>query len=152
MNALQAKIAARNNLNAFIKHKVPEILEALKPLVGKKVVLGDGSLSKAAEKILNPIFESVRPKFQIFKSYSEYSLYLTFKTSEPTGEFGCVYQESTVNFGTLESGVLTKLNEFSPEYYKSDYSYESVTAIQKEIEDLNNKRRQLESSIFHFLN
>jgi hypothetical protein len=152
MNDLQAKIAARNKLNSFIKSTAPTISDALKALLGKKVILGDGSLSKTAQKILNPIFESARPAFQIFKGYGGYTLYLTFKTSEPLGEFDCVYQESSVNFGKLVDGALTEVNELDPQYYPSDFSFEKVSATIREIEDLKDKARQLKSSICNFVN
>ena len=149
---LQAKIAARNKLNSFIKCKAPEISVALKALLGKKVILEDGNRSKAAIKILNPFVEAARPTFQVFKAYGGYSFRLTLKTSEPLGEFGCVYQESTVNFGKLENGTLTEIFEINTESFKSDYSFEQVSATLAEIEALKEKARDLEFSICNFVN
>lgn len=151
MNDTQAKIIARNRLNSQINIFAPVILENLKPFVGTKIILQTGDLAAKFKSAMEGIlgFEKLAPKLQIYRFNLSYSFVLTFKTSEPTGEFGCVYQEESVIFGKLDGGILTSLEAEIPQN-KTDYSLEEIAQIRRELDIIESKKRELESKLAHF--
>lgn len=151
MNDTQAKIIARNRLNSQINLFAPVILESLKPFVGTKIILQTGDLAAKFKSAMEGIlgFEKLAPKLQIYRFNLTYSFTLTFKTSEPTGNFGCVYQEESVTFGRLDGGVLASLEAEIPQL-KSDYNLEEIEATRKELEVVEKKKWELEYKLAHF--
>src|SRR5574343_57589 len=151
MNDTQAKIIARNRLNSQINLFAPVILESLKPFVGTKIILQTGDLAAKFKSAMEGIlgFEKLAPKLQIYRFNLSYSFTLTFKTSEPTGEFSCLYQEESVTFGRLDGGVLTSLESEIPQN-KTDYSLEEIAQIRRELDIIESKKWELESKLRHF--
>jgi len=154
MNKLQAKIKAVNRVNAYIKANAPAILEALKPFVGKKVMLATGEMSAKLREVLSPVFdEGRRNNVQIYRNSSRYSLSLVFKVSENCDPYGCVYHEASVYLLDLasDSGMAQKSYDFNPENYKSDNDEISILLTKKELETAREEVRRLESKLGTFL-
>lgn len=151
-NTLPAKIRARNRLHDSIKLLSPHILEALKPLVGQKIILATGELSAKAKTILNP-FLATTPNLLIYRYHSKYSLVYIFKVDEsiPDG-YGCVYQEQSVYFGAIQpdSGILEKLYDFDPNNFKSDFKEEEIIQTRQQIGELEKQISNLKSKISYF--
>lgn len=150
MNSTQAKITARNRVNAQVNEVAPKILEALKPFVGKKVIVGANNLSAQLTKALEPFlgWQKVFPNPQIYRSSLSYILSFVFKTSEMDSKNTCVYQEEYVYFGNLEGANLKELIEFMPR--KTDFSLEEVEAVRAELTKLETRVGELNSKLAHF--
>lgn len=145
----EAKVIARNRLNAQINQWAPVILEAIKPFVGKKVLTNDGLATKF-KSILEPYlgFEKVCPKLEIYRCQSTYSFVLIFRTTENYSEYNCIYQEQSVYFGELDGYILTKLFNFEP--LQTNFDLNKVVEIREKIRALEREKNQLESEIYHF--
>jgi hypothetical protein len=155
-NTLTAKVRARNYVNSQIREIAPKMIEALKPLVGKKIILATGELSAEAKKILKPFLVST-PKLQIYRFSSNYNLVYIFKTSENDSEFSCVYQENSVYLGKIGAAtsfgsneILESLHDFNPTDYPIDFEAENILNTRKEIESLKSKISKLENNLAGF--
>lgn len=149
-NKLTAKVAARNRVAAYVKEVAPQILAALTPFVGQKVELATGELSAKAKKALEP-FLGNKDKIQIYRGSSNYSLYFVFKTSESLPEYSCIYDEVSFYVGDLSGGILTKINEFKPENYKSDWNAAEIAQTLAAAEAKRKEAQNLESSVYPFV-
>jgi len=150
MNSTQAKITARNRVNTQVNEVVPKILEALKPFIGKKVIIGGNNFSAQLSKALEPFlgWQKVFPNLQIYRSSTTYSICFTFKTSENDSKNTCVYQEEYVYLGNLDGANLKDLIEFTPR--KIDYNLEEIEAVRAELTKLEAQVSNLNSKLSHF--
>jgi hypothetical protein len=125
---LEAKVRAKNRLNALILELMPKILVAAAPFVGKRV-----STPAAWEK-----FKNALPKHaDLIITQSNWNVQAFFKVCESAGD-GCCYAEETVYFGDFQrvqngviagvNGNLDKLNEWSPSpvYYRTDFTVAEI--------------------------
>ena len=149
-NETLAKITARNRVNSQVNELAPVILEALKPFVGTKVTLQTGGFAAKFKNIVdfylgcNKIF----PKLQIYRYNSNYSLIFVFKTDEPTGEYGCTYQEESVYLGALDGHTLKELTPFTPR--KTNYCPEEIESWRAEYRRADEIKRKMEYNLTHF--
>lgn len=131
---LAAKISARNSVNAVANAMLPEILEAVKPFLGKKVALQGGGMSAKLDAALKT-FRSYVTMNQIWFSARRYSLEVTFKTcvSIRDGNGGCVYAEQAVTFAELErdNGNLKQL--YPARTFRTDFTAKEVEDARKEV-------------------
>lgn len=149
---LEAKIKARNRINAYIKENAPKIFAAVAPFVGQKFYTV-GDMTVKVRKVVDSFSVNDQARrFQVYRYYYNGTFALIFKAWEPDGEFSVTYDEVTVYFGNIDNQILTKLYDFNPENYPSDYSFDKVSAIQAEIEKKQAEIRSLESQIAPFLN
>lgn len=150
MNETQAKIIARNRVNTQVNELAPVILEAIKPFVGTKVTLQTGGFAAKIKSVLDSYlgWEKIYPKLQIYNYGSNYSLIFVFKTSEPTGGYGCIYQEESVCFGVLDGHNLKELSPFA--LRQTDYNLEEIESWRAEYERADKIKRKMESNLSHF--
>lgn len=150
MNETQAKITARNRLNTQVNELAPVILEALKPFVGTKITLQTGGFAAKFKNIVDCYLgcNKIFPKLQIYHYGSNYSLIFVFKTSEPTGGYGCIYQEESVYFGVLDGHNLKELSPFA--LRRTDYNLEEIESWRAEHRRADEIRRKVESNLSHF--
>lgn len=145
----EAKIIARNRLNSQINYLIPIILERIRPFVGQKILTNNGWAAK-----FKPIIEAylgagkVFDRLQIYRSHSNYSLALIFKTSENYSEFTCIYQEEWIHLGDLNGYDLKSVSTFEP--LKTDFSLETVLKLREEYQVVDKQRRKIESELSHF--
>lgn len=150
-NLLAANIAAENRVNAYIRAVVPKMFEALKPFLGQKVVLATGELSAKVKKAMEPFLGwKLAENMQIYCYSSKYSLVYTFKTSEPTGDYGCTYREHSVYFGKIESNnIMSTFFDFKPENFP-EYKIEEILATRAELEAAEKKVAAIKSKLPEF--
>lgn len=150
MNNTQAKVVARNRVNAQVNEIAPKFLEILKPFVGKKVIIGGNQLSAQLTKALDPFlgWKKIHSDLQIYRNSSTYSLCFVFKTSEMDSENSCVYQEEYVYLGDLELNNLKSIAEFTPR--KTDYNLAEIESVREELTKLEAKVSELNSKLSHF--
>lgn len=156
--ALDAKIAARNEVNALANASFPDAVTALQPFVGQKVCKADGSLLEKVKKALPPTLSANGSEAHTWYSTGHgYSLVLNVKTctcskarnATPTNDYQIAnYAESTLYLGDLQNGVLTKLHNAPT--YKTDYTADFVREARKEVEQADKAKREAESKIHHF--
>lgn len=132
---LQAKVAARNEVNSQVRRFAPSFLLALAPFVGKKIVNADGSFSKA--------FKSAMPNAGDYYGSNTYSLSRVFKASANGERSGCYYQEASVYLGEISGGVLVKLCDFNPDNFRVNYDAATIAGARM---DVNAKRRALQEA------
>lgn len=75
---LEAKVAARNAVNALALEMTPKMIEALKPFVGQKI-LNQGNVLSAKVKATLPATEHT-PERQFWYTANQYSVWVNFKT------------------------------------------------------------------------
>lgn len=148
-NALSAKIAARNEVNAIANASFADAIAALQPFVGQKVCKVDGSLLEKVKKALPDT--SLDPHCWYSTGHG-YSLVLNVKviTSAATkGDYQIAhYAEATVYLGHLSNGVLTEL--YDAPSYKTDYTEDFVRAARLEAESADKVKREAESKVHYF--
>lgn len=150
MNETLAKITARNRVNSQVNELAPVMLEALKPFVNTKVTLQTGGFAAKIKSVLDCYLgnNKIFPKLQIYNYGSNYSLIFVFKTDEPTGEYGCTYQEESVYFGALDGHVLKELTPFTPR--RTDYCLEEIEKWRAEYKRADEIKRKMEYNLTHF--
>jgi hypothetical protein len=152
-NALQAKIAARNEVNAIANARFADAVAALQPFVGQKVCKVDGSLLAKVEKALTPTEGGRGGEPHTWYSTGHgYSVTLNVKvcTSARTkGDYQIAhYAEDTIYLGDLSNGVLTRL--YDAPNRRTDYSEDFVRAARLEVEKADKAKREAESKVHYF--
>lgn len=129
---LECKVKARNEANHIANQLGPMLIEALKPLVGQKILNQGGMLSAKAKAILEKASGSLRDSFY-FHSNNTYSLYVTVKTSASNAD-GCSYAEQSIRLGDIDahSFNLAKLADPVTDW-RDDWTVEEVREIRAEL-------------------
>jgi len=157
-NELDAKIAARNEVNALANESYQAAADALRPFVGQKVCKADGSLLKKVQEALPPsIQQSNGDAHSWYSTGHGYNVVLNVKTSKctrgknwtPQNDYQVAsYAEATLYIGHLQNGVLTGL--YDAPAYRSDYTAEFVREARKEAAIADEAKRAAESKIHYF--
>jgi hypothetical protein len=152
-NQLDAKVAARNEVNKAANDSFAAAHEALEPFVGQKVCKVSGGLFDKVYKALPPTIEG--GGFGLHSWYSTehgYTLKLNLKTSTSyksrLGSECAAYAEATVYLGDLSNGVLTKL--YDAPNYRTDCTADEIRAARKEVDEAEKAMRAAESKINDF--
>lgn len=151
-NALAAKVAARNEVNAFANASFQTASDALKPFVNQKVCKVDGSLLEKVKRAL-PVLDGGHFPQTWYSTGHGYNLVLNVKTcvsaKGKTSDYQLAhYAESTVYLGHLDNGVLTGL--YDAPRYQTDYTEDFVRAARLEVEQADKAKREAESKIHYF--
>lgn len=128
---LAAKIIARNYVNCLANDLLPEILEAVRPFVGQKVIRKTGGMSGKLDAALGTFRYSAITN--IWFNVGPEHLKVTFKTRRVIvgGNGGCVYAEQAVTFAGLEGGVLKELYPTEP--FRTDFTVEEIETARKRL-------------------
>ena len=145
-SALDAKVAARNQVNLLANACFPEAIRALEPFLGQKVCKVDGSLLEKVKRALPDLKDG-------WYSASRYSLVLNLKVHAcakgKTSDYQSAhYADATVYLADLTSGILTRLYD-TPDY-KTDYSADFVRQAREEVRQAEALKSKAESKIHHF--
>lgn len=127
----RTQVLARNLLNLAILDWVPAMRQALAPFIGQKICKVDGTLLKKVHEVLPPSVHDI--KLQIYYSTGAgYSLTAGFKVGVYCGEnqYGWRYAEATVYLCDLANGVMSRLYNFEPLNYRTDYTLDEVLSLQ----------------------
>ena len=151
--ALEAKVAARNQVNALANQLSPSILEALKPFIGTKCFNLGAAMSQKLRKALPELPNTVEASAYYTTGHG-YSLAVVFKTSTMyPGRFGdhCVasYAEETVYLVDIElKSMARKLYDFEPR--RTDYTANEVLAARAELKTAKDAVSRAQSKLYHF--
>ena len=108
---LQAKIEARNIVNAEHNRLLPLLRAAFAPLVGKKVLKVDGTLLGTLKDIMPPLSKAILNSYKLDSRYS-----LAFVVRACVSDLGnvCAYDEATVYVGNVNGNILESLIDPQP--------------------------------------
>lgn len=124
---LEAKVAARNAVNALALEMAPKMIEALKPFVGQKI-LNQGSVLSAKVKAALPPTEATHER-HFWYSPSEYGVWAHFKTcicsagNQPDYTVAS-YAEQAFLIGDIKDHVLTGIR--NGQTARTDFTTEEV--------------------------
>ncbi len=153
-NHLEAKVGERNNVNRLAMALLPDILDALRPLVGTKVLNQGAVISQKLRNAL-PKFSDTQD-LSVYYSASRYSFTVTFKT---TGHFPsswsdthiACYAECSLHLGYIgqNSFILEKLREAEPNL-RTDYTVEEIVQARKELSAAMDAKHAAERKLCYF--
>lgn len=150
-NKLAAKVSARNYVNALANDLLPEILEAVKPFIGKKVALQTGGMSGKLSAALTRFCSSTVTN-HVWFSARTYTLEVTFKTCQGIvgGNGGCVYAEQAVTFGELERNNGNLKEIYPARTFRTDFTVEEIETTRKAAEAARSAMREAEYKLCGF--
>ena len=125
---------------------LPQVLAALQPLVGQKIINVGGALSERAKSKL-PTFDNGNYP-QVFVRGSMYSLRLEIKSCVGYGEFSCTYQEASAHLGTIDGLKLADLT--SGHEFRTNYTVQEVLEARERLKKADAAKRQAESDLMFF--
>lgn len=143
---LEAKVAARNLINRKTNELAPLFIEAVKPFLGKQVLLQNGALRESFKKSLPDIKD--KELHLLVRSSSGYSLLLDLKVCETVDKghyHGAIYADELVYLGELNNGILTRLHDFAPR--RTDYTVEEVQAAREAFRVADKARDEAQSKL-----
>ncbi len=149
-NALSADVKAENKANKYANELRPKLLAVFTPLLGSKILKGDGCLLKKIQESL-PSLTFDDKSVSVYRLSSNYSLGWTVKVCEkiPDKEYTCTYRSATVYIGDLEGGTLKKLH-LDKNPLKEDYVLEDIVADIKTYKAAKAVADAAESKLFPF--
>jgi hypothetical protein len=153
-NHLQAKVGERNNVNRQAMALLPGILDALRPLVGTKVLNQGAVISQKLRNVL-PKFSDT-PALSVYYSASRYSFTVTFRTSGifpghyPDSQIAC-YAECSLHLGDIgqNSFILEKVNDTLPNL-RTDYTVEEVQQARQDLSAAMDAKHSAERKLCFF--
>lgn len=132
-NKLAAKVSARNYVNSLANDLLPEILEAVKPFIGKKVALQTGGMSAKLDAALAR-FRSSTVTNQIWFHARTYTLEVFFRTCQSVvGGNSCVYAEQAVTFAELERNNGNLKEIYPAKTFRTDFFAEEIELARRDV-------------------
>jgi hypothetical protein len=161
---LQNKVDARNKVNALALQYREDLVEILKPYLGKKIrkVSGYGGWVKALEPALDDL--AARYREQGCRTYCTFcitSFWAELSVSYETGPHSCDYVKQQISIGKCQTedshargkadGVLTELDDFQPgDFYQTDWTADVVVHLQNQVRQAREELRELEAKLRRF--
>lgn len=151
---INAKVKARNRLNAEIFNIIPDVFTALAPFVGQKIVLASGGLSQKVKHALPKLPNTVG--LSAHYNAGRYSFTVYIKTCEMVNDTTCTYSDRNIYVADvneagelirLHGSVLAKLHEDYPTTYSPERVAELEVEIRKAEKHLNSLRSELSQII-----
>jgi exosome complex RNA-binding protein Rrp4 len=148
---LEAKVGARNAVNAFALEKVVEMVAALEPFIGQKI-LNQGDLLSAKVKAALPDTECSVDRHYWY-SANRYSVYANFKTSQcsqsnhPDTQLAG-YAEISFCLGEIEGGKLIKVQ--ANHVARTDYTVAEVLQARLELKAAQEALSKAQSKLAGF--
>lgn len=152
--ALEAKVGARNQVNALAIQLSPAIFEALKPFVGVKCFNQGNAISEKLRKAL-PVLPNTVEASAYYTTGHGYSLTVVFKTStmypDRTGQH-CLasYAEETVYLADIDQRGLTISKLYEQATRRTDYSADEVKAARAELKLAKDAVSRAQSKLYNF--
>ena len=153
--ALEAKVAARNAVNALANQLSPAIFDALRPLVGVKCFNQGQTISEKLRKVLPPLHNEVKAS-ACYTTGHGYSLSVMFKTSTMypdriCGEHCCAsYAEETVYLADIDRQGLTIAKLYDQFTRRTDYTVDEVKQARADLKAAQSLVSQAQSRLNHF--
>jgi hypothetical protein len=150
---LEAKVSARNTVNRLALEKLPAMIEALKPFVGKKI-MNQGAVISAKLKSALPATDNT-PGFQSWYEATSYSLRLNCKVGELSpGRFGdnmvATYAEQSFTIGEIEDDGCTLKSVVNGQVARADYTVEEVLTARAEFKAAEAAKAAAEAKLYGF--
>lgn len=140
---LEAKVRGYNRVNTLANAYERALIEAYRPLIGKKILTHNG-IAKRIKPSIPPAPDGLR----CWRSNSTYSLYYECDVSEPVGDYGCVYCKASIYVGEVSGYDLTKVGE--PQTRRTDYTVEEIRAKRQALRDARDKASAAQSELGPF--
>lgn len=124
---LEAKVAARNQVNALALEMAPKMIEALRPFVGQKI-LNQGDVLSAKVKAALPSGEYT-PERHFWYTANKYALWANFKTcTSSPGHYGdhhvASYAETSFLIGEMDGHTLKAVK--NGQTARTDFTVEEI--------------------------
>ncbi len=139
---LEAKIEARNMVNAEANRLYPLLQAAFSPLLGQKIIK-DGGLMKKFEGLV-PI-----SPLQVYRDYSNYTLAFNVRACVHYGDCFAQYDETLVYVGSLEGYVLNSMIEITNPL-PTDFTVKKVLAAREFLKIAKAKYAEAEAAVYPF--
>ena len=147
-NVLAAKVEAVNKANAYAMEIHPQLVEALRPFVRKKVVKKGGALLVKVATSL-PTFSQTQ-SLSVYRARYGFRLEWTVKTCVGVkGLESCVYHETGLFVGVVNDGILIELHT-TPPVLRTNYTVEEIEQGRETCRLLREQLRAAESDISMF--
>ena len=130
---LKAKIAGRNSVNAAAREWTPRILAALPPWIGKKIQNQSGCLADKFTRTLPQFPNTTALSVSVRASWGLTATFRTCASCTVDGESACSYEEAQVYLGEMGGLNLTKVLEFNPDHYRTDYTEAEIKAARVQL-------------------
>jgi hypothetical protein len=149
---LDAKIAARNKLNAAINANLPRMIATLIPLIGKKIQKTDGTILEKIKPILPIEGESVKAE-NVTWHYSiqgrDFKVFFKIHTSFNERQYERQYDEATFYIAKLDGGILKEVCE-DREPLRTDFSAQTIQRLRNEVKEARRVLHDKESELRGF--
>lgn len=151
--ALEAKVGERNTTHLALITIYPQIIAALKPQIGNKI-LNQGHVKSDKFRKTLPEFPHTTD-LDVWIESNKYGLTLRVKTSgvykDRHGEHHCAcYAEATWHVADIIDGYsLGRLNEDTPKL-RTDYTVDGVTSAREEVRQAKDALSTAESKLYCF--
>lgn len=144
---LTARVKAANQAHAYAATLYANLFPIFSKFVGQKIVTAlTGDLLAKIKKLM-PELENDR-NLRVWRVSGDYSLAYGISVNEMVDDRSCIYFETTVYFGSMQYGVLTKMTEFSPLRY--DYTVEEILQKRAEYEKAKKLADDAKSALYPF--
>lgn len=148
---LEAQVKAVNMANAWANEIQPKLIEFFRPLIGQKIIKGDGDLLRKLQNPVDEITAGTDPNgySRAYKIGSSYSLAFVCKTCVGYGDCYCVYHEAHVYVGSIQGDTLVSFfNDHGP--LKADWTAEEVEKLRAEHDKAKEAERAAASALGPF--
>lgn len=150
--ALEAKVAARNQVNELANRLSPAIFEALKPFIGTKCFNQGAAISQKLRKALPELPNTVEASARYTTGHG-YDLSVIFKTStmypDRWGQHHCAsYAEETVYLVEIQGTIAEKLYEFQRR--RTDFTADEVKTARAELKEAQGAVSRAQSKLYLF--
>ena len=149
---LEAKVAARNQVNRDALSFYPAAIKALRPFAGQKI-LNQGNVKSANLVAALPKFSNT-PDLSVYFESNGWGISMNVKVcvSFPNARdeyCSACYAEQSVYLGDVEKFVLTKLLP-PPTGLRTDYTVEEIIQARKELTAAQDASRHAEYKLCYF--
>lgn len=150
---LEAKVAARNKVNTAVLLHTPAIIEALKPLVGKKIFKAAGGITHAAMEVLPKEISGdvAHNPLSIWYESTRYGIRVFFRICELVPDSHCQYADESFMVGNGRGAILESVCALpTPKQWRIDYTAEEIRQARIDLIEAADAAAKIESKLFHF--
>ncbi|MEA3295795.1 MAG: hypothetical protein U9Q27_01465 [Patescibacteria group bacterium] len=154
---LEKKVHAVNEVQRIAKLNYKHVLPILESFIGKQIVLKSGDKSAALKKTIS--FLDEQPKgfgndyarlHCAYLNIVNNSIWLNISCSFKDTETNCFYEEANIFIGTIEDGILTKINYNYP--MDKYYDLEEIRSLLNRKKELKKELDKIKSKTHKFTN
>lgn len=145
---LDAKVAARNEVNIVAMALYDKLRPIFEPYLGKKVENADGTLVAKLREKVKEVSDQFSGHPYFYRGNSRYSIYFTVKSCK-SDQKHCSYMEESVYICEISTdGIMTKIME--PCKRVTNYTAAEIEAIRLEITEAQRVLSNAQSRLGYF--